>query len=477
MESVKCIEFCAAVGEGRLSDVRHLLGGGIEINQRFSNGLTPLHFACVQGHKEIVEYLMENGATVNEVNVNGLTPLMSACSQGFFSLAKFLVSSGAIVNSLYSNQDSPLLYLCKARMKQTTLNIGISSIHGFYKICHSENTCGCLDLVKLLVEAGGDVNFVDCDGMSPLLGFILSKHFGVAKFLIHSGANVNYVGKEGVTALLLTCQLKHSLELIETLVSAGADVNHSSSSEGTTPLMCACYNSIESVDTLIHAGASVNATNFRGETALKCAVFATNPSVIESLIKAGIKIDKELLLAVIIGHGESIQTLITNGALPRASESMQSLKHDVKYLSRRFNVWASNFLGHRLLVHLQAFDINSLTPFAVALMRKDNAVAKYFVRNLFFHPFDILLLQKFRQRKSTLEDIGISPCMLTLITQPWSLFSLSFLCVSFYVGSDSDREERISATGLPQPLQLMLLFRSKHAFLPVRDWANAEVCI
>uniref|UniRef100_A0A0B7ARK9 Uncharacterized protein n=1 Tax=Arion vulgaris TaxID=1028688 RepID=A0A0B7ARK9_9EUPU len=475
MEPVSSGFLWSAVGEGRLSAVRQCIEAGIAVDEVFSEMMTPLHFAALQGHIDIVKYLVECGASVNKANNAGLTPLMSACAQGFIDVARFLVDSGADVNAVGISSESPILYLCKTRAKRIRTCATSGSMHLFYKMCHSEDTCGCLSLVQLLIDAGADVNIADSEGMTSLMGFVLSKHFAVAKLLIRSGADTNRATKNGVTALLLACRLKHSLELIEILLNAGTDVNLATSPEGSTPLMAACYGGTDNVEALIRAGASVNAVNYKGETALKCAVFATYPSVIETLIKAGIRIDKELILAVIIGHGECIQSLIINGALPRTHGSMLELKPDIEYLSRRFNVWTSNFVTHKLLAHLNDLGISSLTPFMVALMRKDNAVACFFVRNLFLHPLDISFLQDLKEKGSTLENDGLSPCFSLLVTKPWSLFSISFLCVSFAVGFGSDRAKRISLTGLPNPLQLRLLYRDNAAFIPVREWASLEV--
>ena len=39
---------------------------------------TPLHYAAIQGHKEVAELLIDKGADVNAKNIIGITPLDAA---------------------------------------------------------------------------------------------------------------------------------------------------------------------------------------------------------------------------------------------------------------------------------------------------------------------------------------------------------------------------------------------------------------
>ena len=45
------------------------------MNAASKNGITPLHNAALNGHKEIVELLIAKGADVNVQGVDGSTPL------------------------------------------------------------------------------------------------------------------------------------------------------------------------------------------------------------------------------------------------------------------------------------------------------------------------------------------------------------------------------------------------------------------
>lgn len=45
-------------------------------------GLTPLSWACLKGHKNVVQFLMEKGAVIDHTDKNGRTPLDLAAFYG-----------------------------------------------------------------------------------------------------------------------------------------------------------------------------------------------------------------------------------------------------------------------------------------------------------------------------------------------------------------------------------------------------------
>ena len=72
----------AAVGD--IKAVKQHLGAGIGVDAKDTNdalGMTPLHYAVANGHKEVIELLLVT-AGVNVKTGNGLTPLDLAESKG-----------------------------------------------------------------------------------------------------------------------------------------------------------------------------------------------------------------------------------------------------------------------------------------------------------------------------------------------------------------------------------------------------------
>jgi cytohesin len=70
-----------AARNDNLTGVQALLDVGVDVNAKDENSWTPLHFAVVNGHKEIVELLIDNDADVNAKDELEETPLDFAGGQ------------------------------------------------------------------------------------------------------------------------------------------------------------------------------------------------------------------------------------------------------------------------------------------------------------------------------------------------------------------------------------------------------------
>ena len=64
-----------AVELGNIEAVKQHLNDGTEVNAKGGTGRTPLHWAAIEGHKEITELLIAEGADVNAKDDGGETPL------------------------------------------------------------------------------------------------------------------------------------------------------------------------------------------------------------------------------------------------------------------------------------------------------------------------------------------------------------------------------------------------------------------
>src|SRR5438552_12955234 len=101
---------------------------------------------------------------------------------------------------------------------------------------------GKLDVVKLLIAAGADVNEVEANGISVLLMAISNNRMDLARFLIEKGADVNHADWYGRTPLWQAVEVRNMdldsstyknnvenreeiLELVRTLLERGADPN------------------------------------------------------------------------------------------------------------------------------------------------------------------------------------------------------------------------------------------------------------
>jgi ankyrin repeat protein len=95
---------------------------------------------------------------------------------------------------------------------------------------------GDIEAIKQHLAAGTDVENKDPFGLTPLS---LAKNKEIIKLLINAGAEVNYAPENGITSLA-NAVLRKDKESAKLLISSGANVN-SIDREGSTPLNTAIF--------------------------------------------------------------------------------------------------------------------------------------------------------------------------------------------------------------------------------------------
>jgi len=167
-----------------------------------------------------------------------ISPLMWALKYHEINLAKLLIEKGADVNAKDNKGKTPLMHA-----------IGV-------------------DFVKLLIEKGADVNAKDNNGKTPLMHAIIKNFSEKAIFLIDKGANVNAKDNNGKTPLIHSMSSWYSCSDIHYLIEKGADVN-ASDSDGKTPLTYAIdLRDTKRFSWLIVSGADIYAKDYENRTPL-----------------------------------------------------------------------------------------------------------------------------------------------------------------------------------------------------------------
>jgi ankyrin repeat protein len=153
-----------------------------------------------------------------------------------------------------------------------------------------------VDLAKLLISEGADINIRGNDGSTALIA-AGSNSQELVEILISKGADVKAKMVDG-TGVFTQCingilMESVSIQLAEILLSNGADINESATTgpvAGYTPLMIATRNNKpELVNFLILNGSDVNARSMDGSTALSLAVQKGYQDIIDVLKSNGAK--------------------------------------------------------------------------------------------------------------------------------------------------------------------------------------------
>ena len=267
-----------AAQEGDIEQARELLERGADPNGSYKFNLFPLHEAAARGHIEMVRLLLAKGANINAYK-SGDTPLCEAAKKGHTEVARLLLAKGADVNG-YKNYDGkylhpPLSYAKTQEMVELLLARGAAVQGGELRYAHSKEA-GALEL---LISRGANVNFPKDD--PPIFWIIRKGNVELLRLLISKGADVNTKAHSGRTPLHYSAAELGRLEMLKLLLSRGADVN-AKNDYLETPLHRAA--NVDVVRLLVRAGADVNAKDKYLKTPLHKAA---NADVAKFLVAQG----------------------------------------------------------------------------------------------------------------------------------------------------------------------------------------------
>ena len=138
---------------------------------------------------------------------------------------------------------------------------------------HDAIQAGDLAQVKKLLGAGADINSSASGkgGMTPLNYAAYEGHLEIVKLLLDKGAEIDTRDNMSFTPLLVAAISGHQ-EVQKELIIRGADVNLAERSFGWTTLHRAAANGhLELIQLLLDKGAQINIKNKKGDTPLAVA--------------------------------------------------------------------------------------------------------------------------------------------------------------------------------------------------------------
>ncbi|XP_032076787.1 protein phosphatase 1 regulatory subunit 12A isoform X2 [Thamnophis elegans] len=225
--------FLAACSSGDTEEVLRLLERGADINYANVDGFAALHQACIDDNIDMVKFLVENGASINQPDNEGWIPLHAAASCGYLDIAEYLISQGAYVGAVNSEGNTPLDIAEEEAMEELLqnevnrqgvdieaarkeeerimlrdarqwLNSGhindVRHAKSGGTALHVAAAKGYAEVLKLLIQAGYDVNIKDYDGWTPLHA---AAHWGkeeACRILVENLCDMETVNKVGQTA-------------------------------------------------------------------------------------------------------------------------------------------------------------------------------------------------------------------------------------------------------------------------------------
>ncbi|KAL3657949.1 hypothetical protein V7S43_017154 [Phytophthora oleae] len=209
------------------------------LNAEDETGLTLLMIGVRSNDRVFCNMLLDAGADVNFKTEKRTYALLLAAQKGWEDMTRFLLERGA-------NEESKNMAL-------------IPAAH-----------FGHLPVVKMLLETGGDQNYANKKGTTPLMRAAQEGRDAVVNFLIKKGADTCASNNEGMTALMLAAQRGHA-NIATTLMKSGSNVNKQTRQGSTALLLAAKRGHTAAVEALMTAGADIFLKDDRDKTAAETA--------------------------------------------------------------------------------------------------------------------------------------------------------------------------------------------------------------
>jgi uncharacterized protein len=228
-----------AAREGDAESARALIEAGADLNLRSADGKDALGLALFNGNYAIASLLIDSHANVNQADAQRFTPLFWAVDRRNMETApnfpwmvtidpmfliQKLLDAGANPNAIVNNTP-------RSRMREGSPRIVFST--ALMRAVFSAD----LEVVKLLLAHGGDPSIISSDRETMVaaaagLGFIRGYHkdrpaadrLEILKMLVKMGGNVNAADNYGITPLMAAANIGE-VSIIQYLIDNGADLS------------------------------------------------------------------------------------------------------------------------------------------------------------------------------------------------------------------------------------------------------------
>jgi ankyrin repeat protein len=225
----------AQVARGVSKDELKKLLSSYDIRSRDNEGQTALHVAAAHGHSELCRLLLrKDHKLINERDSNGWTALLCAANVGELKACEALLNAkGVDAQALNADGASALAYLVKQRVAESD----------------KTRLSQYMSVLKLCVDRGGDVNWPNRSGESPIHYACLRGNAAAVRFLVDEKCNVNILNRLGETGLHYAVRASH-IDIVRVLLAAGADPTIRSEAQHT-PISVAISKGLKDITELI----------------------------------------------------------------------------------------------------------------------------------------------------------------------------------------------------------------------------------
>ncbi len=237
---------------------------GYNVNTFDSSGVNLLTYAVMTGDLNIVKIVGDNGANPNLKNKTsmGSTPLMMSSEYTDLKIAKYLIEKGADIN-IQDNNGDPVI-----------------NWSAYY---------GNVPFTKLMLDLGAKTDLKSIHSDCVMQVALKEWQDSVVDLLLKNGVKLEEVEKESVE--LINAIKTNNVELAKSLLNKN-NKNARDAASNTLLIIAANKGYAEIVELLLSVGANIDAMNSVGQTALNKAVYSKKNSIAKLLINHGADVNK-----------------------------------------------------------------------------------------------------------------------------------------------------------------------------------------
>ena len=224
--------------------IRLLLAHGADANARgMAKQRTPLHYVSSSGSDRLVVLLLEHGSEVDAKDASGDTPLLNASRSWRNESVTSLLQHGADANAINNRGYTPLSYACArgdfsmvSELVRHGCSASIDTLTRGEAPLHRASGQGDVEIVRLLLLAGANINIRDTRMRVPLHYAAVTSKGAVVKVLLDSGqCELDARSVSGGTPLYIACgNRRRGEKVVKLLIEKGANPNISTEN-GMTP--------------------------------------------------------------------------------------------------------------------------------------------------------------------------------------------------------------------------------------------------
>ncbi len=266
-----------AVRNGHTSTVNVLLGAGADPFLTGPFDQTALMYAARRGNLDLVRRLLDAGLRADALDEYGNNALAHAVTQAISgAIVRTLAEAGADPNVIDDFGRAPLSHALagaepeRVELVRLLLELGADpSTPGAKEPALSLATRhGRADAVRVLLEAGADIDAVDESRTTALMHAIGHTDLTIAALLLEAGANPN-AADQGTRTVAMHAALRNNPDALKLLAQHGANLNVQDVGGQTALILAVVAQRADAIVTLVELGADVKITDRRGQRALR----------------------------------------------------------------------------------------------------------------------------------------------------------------------------------------------------------------